>query len=80
MSVSAYPTLEKFVKRYRNHVSKGILRNWRSKKIDPSFLKIGKAILHPVEELERWDRSNPVSCGRMPIASSGARNPDGDVD
>ncbi|NNU36057.1 helix-turn-helix domain-containing protein [Rhizobium sophorae] len=68
MSISVYLTLEEVVERYRNQVSEGTLRNWRSKRIGPSFIKIGKAILYPTEELERWDRSNLVSCRRMPIA------------
>ncbi len=68
MSISVYLTLEEVVERYRNQVSEGTLRNWRSKRIGPSFIKIGKAILYPTEELERWDRSNLVSCRRMSIA------------
>ena len=64
MSVSAYLTLEEVVERYRNQVSEGTLRNWRSKRIGPSFIKIGKAILYPVNELDRWDRSNLVLCQR----------------
>jgi hypothetical protein len=27
-------------------------------RIGPSFIKIGKAILYPLEELNRWDRRN----------------------
>nr|WP_081334943.1 MULTISPECIES: hypothetical protein [Bradyrhizobium] len=45
-------------------LSEGTLRNWRSYRIGPSFIKVGKAILYPVEELNRWDRSNLVSCKR----------------
>ncbi len=30
----------------------------------PSFIKIGMAVLYPLDELERWDRSNLVSCQR----------------
>jgi hypothetical protein len=36
------------------------LRDWRSMRIGPSFIKIGKAILYPLEELDRWDRRNLV--------------------
>ena len=53
-------TLEKVVERYRGQVSEGTLRNWRSMRIGPSFIKIGKAILYPLEELDRWDRRNLV--------------------
>lgn len=38
------------------------LRNWRSMRVGPSFVKIGKAILYPLEELDRWDRINLVVC------------------
>ncbi|MFH0299156.1 DNA-binding protein [Bradyrhizobium sp. 31Argb] len=64
MSTPLYLTLEEVILRYRNQVSEGTLRNWRSYRIGPSFIKIGKAILYPVEELDRWDRSNLVSCKR----------------
>jgi Helix-turn-helix domain len=55
-------TLEEVVERYRAQVSEGTLRNWRSMRIGPSFIKIGKAILYPLEELDRWDRRNLVVC------------------
>ncbi|MFJ6321998.1 MULTISPECIES: helix-turn-helix domain-containing protein [unclassified Rhizobium] len=64
MSISVYLTLEEVVERYRNQVSEGTLRNWRSKRIGPSFVKIGKSVLYPVYELDRWDRSNLVPCQR----------------
>jgi hypothetical protein len=53
-------TLEEVVERYRGQISEGTLRNWRSMRIGPSFIKIGKAILYPLEELDRWDRRNLV--------------------
>jgi hypothetical protein len=31
-------------------------------RIGPSFIKIGKAILYPVSELDRWDKFNLVMC------------------
>ena len=55
-------TLEEVVERYRGQVSEGTLRNWCSMRIGPSFIKIGKAILYPLEELDRWDRRNLVVC------------------
>jgi hypothetical protein len=39
-------------------------------KVGPSFLKIGKAVLYPLAELEAWDRKNLVIC-RAIRASSG---------
>jgi hypothetical protein len=55
-------TLEEVVERYRGQVSEGTLRNWRAMRIGPSFTKIGKAVLYPLEELDRWDRRNLVVC------------------
>lgn len=75
MSVPAYLTLAEVFERYRGQISEGTLRNWRSMRIGPSFIKIGKAILYPVEELDRWDRSNLVQCRRtrsLPFAKVGA--------
>ncbi len=31
-------------------------------RLGPSFLKIGKAVLYPLEELDRWDRRNIIVC------------------
>lgn len=64
MSVPLYLTLDEVIERYRNQISEGTLRNWRSKRIGPSFIKIGKAVLYPVDELDRWDRSNLILCQR----------------
>ncbi|HEX9471952.1 MAG TPA: hypothetical protein VF957_20715 [Bradyrhizobium sp.] len=33
-------------------ISDGTLRNWRSMRVGPSFLKSGKAVLYPLEELD----------------------------
>ena len=59
-SVPIFLTLEEVVERYRGQVSEGTLRNWRSMRIGPSFIKIGKAILYPLEELDRRDRRSLV--------------------
>jgi hypothetical protein len=77
VSVPAYLTLEEVVERYRNQISEGTLSNWRSKRIGPSFIKIGKAVLYPIEELDRWDRSNLISCRRISIAPFGADGVEG---
>jgi hypothetical protein len=31
-------------------------------RIGPSFVKIGKTILYPIESLAEWDRANIVTC------------------
>ena len=62
LSGAIFLTVEEVVERYRARVSEGTLRNWRSMRIGPSFIKIGKAILYPLEELNRWDRRNLIVC------------------
>lgn len=64
MSSPTYLTIDEVVERYRSQISEGTLRNWRSLRIEPSFIKMGKVPLYPVEELDRWDRSNLVVCRR----------------
>ncbi|PPJ46745.1 DNA-binding protein [Rhizobium sp. KAs_5_22] len=67
-----YLTAEEVSDRYRGSISVGTLRNWRALRIGPNFVKIGKAVLYPLYELEAWDQKNKVKCrdaksSRMPI-------------
>lgn len=62
MAQCKFLTAEEVAERYRGGVSVGTLRNWRAMKIGPSFVKIGKAVLYPVDELEAWDETNRVQC------------------
>jgi hypothetical protein len=68
MSDPMFPTLNEVVERYRCQISEGTLRNGRSMRIGPSFIRIGKAILYPLEELDRWDRRNLVVLPAFTIA------------
>jgi Helix-turn-helix domain len=62
MSDKKYLTAEEVSERYRGEITVGTLRNWRAMRIGPAFVKIGKAVLYPVEELEAWDQKNLVTC------------------
>ena len=62
MSVTTFLTPVEVAERYRGSVYIGSLRNWRAMKIGPSFVKIGKAVLYRVDELEAWDDRNRVQC------------------
>lgn len=55
-------TPEEVSDRYRGQVTVGTLRNWRALRIGPAFVKIGKAVLYPVDQLDAWDRKNLVAC------------------
>jgi Helix-turn-helix domain len=57
-----YLTAEEVAERYRGAVSVGTLRNWRAMRIGRAFVKKGKVILYPVDELNAWEKRNMVSC------------------
>jgi hypothetical protein len=61
------------VARYRGEISEGTLRNWRAMRIGPPFVKIGKAVLYPIDGLDAWDRMNTVICrgGQLPLGTGG---------
>jgi len=42
-------TLNEVIERYRGQISEGTWRNWRSMRVRPSFLKVGKAVLYTRE-------------------------------
>lgn len=62
MTDSKFLTPEEVADRYRGGVSIGTLRNWRAMRVGPSYVKIGKAVLYPVDELDAWDEKNRVQC------------------
>jgi hypothetical protein len=62
MSDPMFLTLNEVIERYRGQISEGTLRNWRSIRLGPSFLKLGKAVHYPLDELDRWDRRNLIVC------------------
>ncbi len=62
MTEPKFLTIEEVFDRYRGAISTGTLRNWRSLRIGPPFVKLGKTILYPVEHLDRWDQENFVTC------------------
>ncbi|TCL62511.1 helix-turn-helix domain-containing protein [Rhizobium sp. BK251] len=62
MDSTKYLTAEEVYDRYRGSISLGTLRNWRAMRIGPCFVKIGKAVLYPISELDAWDEHNKVKC------------------
>ncbi len=62
MTDNKFLTAEEVSERYRGEITVGTLRNWRAMRIGPPFVKIGKAVLYPISELDAWDQKNMVSC------------------
>ncbi len=47
MTDRKFMTADEVSERYRGEISVGTLRNWRSARVGPGFVKIGKAVLYP---------------------------------
>ncbi len=62
VSDSKFLTPDEVAERYRGGISVGTLRNWRAMRLGPSYVKIGKAVLYPLDELDAWDEKNKVQC------------------
>jgi len=62
MADNKFLTPEEVSERYRGEISVDTLRNWRAMRIGPTFIKIGKAVLYPLNELDAWDQKNIVTC------------------
>jgi hypothetical protein len=58
-------TEDEVSRRYRGCISVGTLRNWRARRIGPSYVKVGKAVLYQLGVLKDWDRKNTVSCSKI---------------
>ena len=44
--------------RWANSISKGTLANWRTKKMGPSYHKLGGKIVYKVLDVEKWEETN----------------------
>lgn len=75
MTDKKFLTAEEVSERYRGEVTVGTLRNWRAMKIGPAYVKIGKAVLYPVAELDAWDSKNLVACYASKRTSVDERDP-----
>jgi hypothetical protein len=62
MIENRFLTADEVSERYRGEITVGTLRNWRAMRIGPGFIKIGKAVLYPITELDAWDQKNMVTC------------------
>jgi hypothetical protein len=62
MPDNKFLTAQEVSERYRGEITVGTLRNWRAMRIGPAFVKVGKAVLYPVDELDAWDKQNMVVC------------------
>jgi hypothetical protein len=73
MPDNKFLTAQEVSERYRGEITVGTLRNWRAMRIGPAFVKIGKAVLYPVDELDAWDKQNIVVCRTSKSSQVNAR-------
>ncbi|QOZ55976.1 helix-turn-helix domain-containing protein [Bradyrhizobium sp. CCBAU 53338] len=73
MSDKKYLTPEEVSERYRGEISVGTLRNWRAARIGFPFVRIGRAILYPIDALDAWDKAHTVTC-RSPAIDVDQKN------
>ena len=59
MSDPKFLTADEVAERYRGEISLGTLRNWRSARIGPTFVKIGKAVSIPRGTARRLGSQEP---------------------
>lgn len=57
-----YLTPEEVTERFRGAISTGTLANWRAMRVGPAFVKVGKAVVYPVAELNEWANRNTIRC------------------
>lgn len=62
MTEARYLTPDEVIERYRGSISHSTLSNWRAMRVGPTFVKIGKAVLYSIDDLDAWDRSKRVAC------------------
>lgn len=62
MTEPLYLTPEEVTERFRGAISTGTLANWRAIRVGPPFVKIGKAIVYPVADLNQWADQQTVRC------------------
>ena len=62
MADEKFLTTDEVSQRYRGQISAGTLRNWRTQRVGPPYIKIGRSVLYPVQGLEEWDKKNLVNC------------------
>lgn len=79
MTGSAFLTTEEVSERYRGLITVGTLENWRTLRIGPSFMKVGKAVLYNAPRPHFCQRtsggvfSSGRRCSRMRMGVSSER-------
>lgn len=52
----------------RLHLKPQTLANWRCIGLGPRFIKFGKKVLYPIDEVEKWERANLHSASTVKVS------------
>jgi len=53
-----YLTVDQLLERWGHRYTKGTLANKRSKGEGPPFVRFGRVVLYPVQQLEEWEAAH----------------------
>lgn len=48
-------TEDDVVTRWKSKVTKATLQTWRSRQMGPKYIKVGRSVLYPQKEVERYE-------------------------
>lgn len=48
-------TIDQLLQRWNHCIKRGTLANWRSQGSGPAFIKVGRAVLYPLDKVVEWE-------------------------
>jgi hypothetical protein len=69
-SEEVYYTPEEVVQRWRDRIDIDTLRNWRSRRLGPSYHRFGRVVLYHSDLLAEWETKNMIVCDPLAVTNS----------
>jgi hypothetical protein len=71
-SEEVYYTPEELVRRWRGRIDIDTLKNWRSKRLGPTYHRFGRVVLYRSDLLAEWEKKNMIVCDPLAVTDSEA--------
>ena len=55
-------TEQEVLARYRGAITLATLQNWRTNRMGPTYLKVGRTVLYSRSALAVWEKRNTIAC------------------
>lgn len=55
-------TEQEVIARYRGAITQATLQNWRTSRMGPTYLKVGRTVLYSRGALTVWEKRNTITC------------------